>query len=149
MKIAHFVPIGQQTWPPHAILVSDLLISKKSFPLKLLSQMIQTWQEASTCMEGSVLNFLKSRMKGEQHRLIPLSLQLVHRQEIESELLEYPTCTYPYCGSSFKSKFFKLYYMFYITWQHDLSRGVCRGAHVSASDRQQVTITNNSCFIYF
>jgi hypothetical protein len=30
MKIAHFVPIGQQTWPPHAILVSDWSISKKS-----------------------------------------------------------------------------------------------------------------------
>jgi hypothetical protein len=29
MKIAHFVPIGLQTWPPHAILVSDWSISKK------------------------------------------------------------------------------------------------------------------------
>jgi hypothetical protein len=25
MNIAHFVPIGWQTWPPHAILVSDWL----------------------------------------------------------------------------------------------------------------------------
>jgi hypothetical protein len=33
MKIAHFVPIGQQTWPPQAIFVSDWLISKKSSPL--------------------------------------------------------------------------------------------------------------------
>jgi hypothetical protein len=33
MKIAHFVPIGKQTWPPQAILVSDWLISKKS-PVK-------------------------------------------------------------------------------------------------------------------
>jgi hypothetical protein len=32
-KIAHFVPIGYQTWPPQAILVSDWLISKKSSPL--------------------------------------------------------------------------------------------------------------------
>jgi hypothetical protein len=39
MKIAHFVPVGQQTWPPHAILVSDWSISKKSSPLKLLSHM--------------------------------------------------------------------------------------------------------------
>jgi len=39
IKIAHFVPIGLQTWPPHAILVSDWLISKKSSPLKLLSPM--------------------------------------------------------------------------------------------------------------
>jgi hypothetical protein len=40
IKIAHFVPIRQQTWPPQAILVSDWLISKKkSSPLKPLSQM--------------------------------------------------------------------------------------------------------------
>jgi hypothetical protein len=31
MKIAHFVSIGEQTWPPHAILVSDWSISKKIF----------------------------------------------------------------------------------------------------------------------
>jgi acetyl-CoA carboxylase carboxyltransferase component len=30
MKIAHFVPICKQTWPPQAILVSDWSISKKS-----------------------------------------------------------------------------------------------------------------------
>jgi hypothetical protein len=29
IKIAHFAPIGYQTWPPQAILVSDWLISKK------------------------------------------------------------------------------------------------------------------------
>jgi hypothetical protein len=34
MKIAHFVSIGEQTWPPHAILVSDWSIS-----LKLISHM--------------------------------------------------------------------------------------------------------------
>jgi hypothetical protein len=39
MKIAHFVPILLQTWPPQAILVSDWLISKKSSPLKPLCQM--------------------------------------------------------------------------------------------------------------
>jgi hypothetical protein len=39
MKIAHFVPIGEQIWPPHAILVSDWSISKKSSALKLLSHM--------------------------------------------------------------------------------------------------------------
>jgi hypothetical protein len=31
IKNAHFVPIGYQTWPPQAILVSDWLISKKIF----------------------------------------------------------------------------------------------------------------------
>ena len=41
IKIAHFVPICLQTWPPQAILVSDWLISKKSSPLKLIGQMNQ------------------------------------------------------------------------------------------------------------
>jgi hypothetical protein len=33
IKIAHFVPIRYQTWPPQTILVSDWFISKKSSPL--------------------------------------------------------------------------------------------------------------------
>jgi hypothetical protein len=41
IKIAHLVPIHKQTWLPQAILVSDWLISKKSFPLKPLGQMNQ------------------------------------------------------------------------------------------------------------
>jgi hypothetical protein len=39
VRIAHFVPIRLQTWPPQTILVSDRLISKKSSPLKPLCQM--------------------------------------------------------------------------------------------------------------
>ena len=39
IKFPHFVPIGQQTWPPRAILVSDWLIFQKSSPLKPLGQM--------------------------------------------------------------------------------------------------------------
>ena len=39
VKIAHFVPIRLQTWPPQTILVSDWLISKKSSPRKPLCQM--------------------------------------------------------------------------------------------------------------
>ena len=39
IKIAHFVPIRYQTWPPQTILVSDWLISKKSSTLKPLGQM--------------------------------------------------------------------------------------------------------------
>jgi hypothetical protein len=31
VKIAHFVPIHEQTWPPQTILVSIWLISKKIF----------------------------------------------------------------------------------------------------------------------
>jgi hypothetical protein len=36
---AHLVPIHLQTWPPQTFLVSDWLISKKSYPLKQLCQM--------------------------------------------------------------------------------------------------------------
>ena len=39
IKIAHFVPIRWQTWPPQAILVSDWLISLNSSPLKPHGQM--------------------------------------------------------------------------------------------------------------
>ena len=38
VRIAHFVPIRLQTWPPQTILVSDWLISKNSSPLKPLYQ---------------------------------------------------------------------------------------------------------------
>jgi hypothetical protein len=39
IKLAHFVSIRWQTWPPQAILVSDWLIFKKSSPLKPPGQM--------------------------------------------------------------------------------------------------------------
>ena len=39
IKIAHLVPIPQQTWPAQAILVADWLIPKKSSTLKPLGQM--------------------------------------------------------------------------------------------------------------
>ena len=75
MKIAHFVPIGLQTWPPHAILVSDWSISKKSYPLKLLSYMNRNLV-GSIYMYGRLcIKFPQSRMKGKRHRLSPLSLQ--------------------------------------------------------------------------
>jgi hypothetical protein len=41
IKIAHFVLIRQQSWPPQAIYVSDWLISKKSSSLKLHGQINQ------------------------------------------------------------------------------------------------------------
>jgi hypothetical protein len=40
VRIAHFVPIRLQTWPPQTILVSDWLISKNSSPLKPLYQKV-------------------------------------------------------------------------------------------------------------
>ena len=39
IKIPNVVPIRKQTWSPKAILVSDWLISKKTFSLKPLCQM--------------------------------------------------------------------------------------------------------------
>ena len=75
IKIAHFVPIGQQTWPPHAILVSDWSISKKSSPLKLLSHMNQSLVGSIYMYGRFCIKFPQSRMKSERHRLSPLSLQ--------------------------------------------------------------------------
>ena len=66
MKIAHFVPIGQQTWPPHTILVSDWSISKKSSSLKLLSHMNRNLVE-SIYMYGRLCIKFPQRMKGERH----------------------------------------------------------------------------------
>ena len=65
MKVDHFVPMSKQTWPPHAILVSDWSISKKSSPLKLLSHMNRNLV-GSIYMYGR-FKFPQSRMKGERH----------------------------------------------------------------------------------
>ena len=64
IKIAHFVPIHQQTWPPQVILVSDWLISKKSSPLKPFGQM--NWN-----LVGSILG----RFKINSAHLVPIRLQ--------------------------------------------------------------------------
>ena len=73
---SHFLLIGQQTWPPHAILVSDWLISKKSSPLKRLSHMNRKLVGSIYMFGRFCIKFPQSRMKGERHRLSPLSLQL-------------------------------------------------------------------------
>jgi hypothetical protein len=52
IKIAHFVAIRYQTWPPQTILVSDWSISKKYSSLKPLGQMNRNLVEST--MEGSV-----------------------------------------------------------------------------------------------
>jgi hypothetical protein len=65
MKIAHFVPIGLQTWPPHAILVPDWSISKKSFALKLLSHMKRNLVGSIYMYGRFCIKFHQSRMKGE------------------------------------------------------------------------------------
>ena len=46
MKFVHFVPIGQETWPPWAILYSDWLSFQKSSPLKPLGQMEPNFAES-------------------------------------------------------------------------------------------------------
>jgi hypothetical protein len=74
MKIAHFVPIGWQTWPPHVILVSDWSISKKSSPWKLLSHMNQNLVGSIYIYGRFCIKFPQSRMKGERHRLSPVFL---------------------------------------------------------------------------
>ena len=43
IKFVHFVPIGQETWPPWVILNSDWLNFQKSSPLKPLGQMEQNF----------------------------------------------------------------------------------------------------------
>jgi hypothetical protein len=63
VKIAHFVPIHLQTWPPEAILVSDWLISKKSSSLKPSSQMNQNLIGSTYGMY--CIKFAQNRMKGE------------------------------------------------------------------------------------
>jgi hypothetical protein len=61
LKMAYFVPIRYQTWPPKTILVSDWLISKKSFRLKPLGQIDRNWV-------GSIIgrSFIK------MHHLVPI-----------------------------------------------------------------------------
>jgi hypothetical protein len=64
IKIAHFVPIRYQTWPPQAILVSDWLISKKNSPLEPLGQMNRN-------LEGSILGRSSIKIA----HLVPIRLQ--------------------------------------------------------------------------
>jgi hypothetical protein len=62
IKIAHFVQIRLETWPPQVILVFDWLISKKSSSLKLHGQMNRN-------MLGSILG--RSSLK--IANLVPIS----------------------------------------------------------------------------
>jgi hypothetical protein len=61
------VLIAYQKWPPHAILVSDWSISKKSSPLKLLSHVNRK------LVGRFYIKFPQSRKKDERHRLSPLN----------------------------------------------------------------------------
>ena len=55
------------TWSPHAILVSDWSISKKSSPLKLLSHMNRNLVGSIYMYGRFCIKFPQSRMKGERH----------------------------------------------------------------------------------
>ena len=72
INFANFILICIQTWPPQPILIADWLISKKLSHLKPISQMNRNLVESTYgrfCMK-----FLQHKMKGERHRLNPLSL---------------------------------------------------------------------------
>ena len=75
IKIAHFVPICQQTWPPQAIIVSNLLISKKSSPLKPLGQMNQ--HLVGIAYGRFCIKFAQNRMKGEPLVLLTIVLSVL------------------------------------------------------------------------
>ena len=73
LKIAQFIPIHWQTWSPQIILVFDWPISNNLLLWNRLAKWAKLWWE--TPIEGSVyIKFPQSRMKGERHRLRPLSL---------------------------------------------------------------------------
>jgi hypothetical protein len=73
IKIAHFIPIRWQTWSPQTILVPGWPISNNLLLWNCLAKWAEFWWEAP--IEGSVcIKFPQSRMKGERHRLRPLSL---------------------------------------------------------------------------
>jgi hypothetical protein len=48
IQITHFDPTRSQTWPPHAILVSDWLISSKYSPLKPLRRIFLEVDQSET-----------------------------------------------------------------------------------------------------
>ena len=73
IKIAHFVRIRSQTWPSQAILVSEWLIAeKRSSPLKPSSQMNRNL--VGSTYGRFCIKCQQNRMRGERHRLSPLSL---------------------------------------------------------------------------
>ncbi len=59
-----YIIAAKQTWPPHAILVSDWLITKKSSPLKPLGQMNRN-------LVGSILGRSSIKIA----HLVPIRLQ--------------------------------------------------------------------------
>jgi hypothetical protein len=66
-KIAHFVPIRLETWPSQAILVSDWLISKKSFPLNAHGQFWFIWPCAFRGKDFLEINQSKTRIACGDH----------------------------------------------------------------------------------
>jgi hypothetical protein len=59
---------GEETWQPHAILVSYWSISKKSSPLKLLSHMNRNLVESIYMYGRFCIKFPQSRIMSNLHR---------------------------------------------------------------------------------
>ena len=72
LEIAHFVLIHLQTWLPQAILVLDWSISKNLLLWNCYAKMNKYLVERT--YGRFCIKFPQSRMKGERHRLSPLSL---------------------------------------------------------------------------
>jgi hypothetical protein len=85
IKIAHLISIRWQTWSPQTILVSDWPISNNLLLWNCLAKWAELWWEAP--IAGAVcIKSPQSRMKGERHRLRPLSLYF---QWAKNEYLSY------------------------------------------------------------
>jgi hypothetical protein len=91
LRIAHFIPIRWQTCSPQTILVSDWPISNNLLLWNGLAKWTELWWEAP--IEGSVcIKLLQSRMKGERHRLRPLSLWASIFSEQSTNICRITTC---------------------------------------------------------
>jgi len=110
IKIAHFIPIRWQTWSPQTILVSDWPISNNLLLWNCLAKWAELWWEAP--IEGSVcIKFPQSRMKGERHRLRPLSLYFQwakheHINRVHLTFSLYTNCQNRPCGTEFNTTAF-------------------------------------------
>ena len=77
MKIAHFVLIGWQNMATTCNSCFWLVDSKKSSPLKLLSHMNRNLVGSIYMYGRFCIKLPQSRMKGERHKLSPLSLEFI------------------------------------------------------------------------
>ena len=96
IKFLHFVPFGQQIWPPRAILVSNWLMLKKSSPLKLLGQMEPNL--AGSIYVRSSIKLLHLVPLGQQ--TWPLLLKIEHMVKLHVFIPRSPKGEGVYCFTS-------------------------------------------------